>query len=268
MLNQTLFNLIFKNIHYFFKTIIASVTDQEYFWCDGNIKDTISCYFTGSDYPLLNGIFYHDSTLPSIGNENEWKMSIQKEYNKLIQKRIPFLLWQTSTSAVQLKYLENLGLQSSETIKCLIAVPEVYDFTKKEITVQRVKSASDYNQYIQILSNGFQLTDAVQNTFRKLLIFGQDSVIQHYIAYVNQSPASILTTFEQDSTLGIYCLATLKEYENLGLASTLIAEVFKEAKIKGFKYCVMHTANEVVAKGIAQKFNFEENGEILTFIYR
>lgn len=65
------------------------------------------------------------------------------------------------------------------------------------------------------------------------------------VYYEDSQPVSVIEMFSSDNeTVGLYCLATLKEYRRRGIANALMSFCLNEAKSKGYKYAILQATDE------------------------
>jgi len=108
----------------------------------------------------------------------------------------------------------------------------------EELTMKRVGSKADLEQYLIPFGKGFEFPDIVVDGWRRMDSshgFGKRLPRVNYVGLMSGVPASCATMFKAFDMAGIYCVATVPEMRRKGVATALIVNALREARDEGYK---------------------------------
>jgi len=108
----------------------------------------------------------------------------------------------------------------------------------EELTMKRVRSKADLEQYLIPFGKGFEFPDIVVDGWRRMDSshgFGKRLPRVNYVGLMSGVPASCATMFKAFDMAGIYCVATVPEMRRKGVATALIVNALREARDEGYK---------------------------------
>ena len=252
---NNLISLVIETIHY------SSRKEAQTKQTNGSIQ-----YFTGSDYPLLNGVFADKN----IGEDYQHHFTKMTEY--FSSKKVPYIWWWAHQSNIPETVKQELDSQGFQFIGNYYGIsidlndmqPVVHS---DKITVKKVSTEEEYKTYLNVLSEVMQLSDSVTQDFAELFSsYGANGKFQHYLGYYDGTPASTLTTFTVDTTVGCYCGTTLSAFQKQGLCTAVATYALMEAKQQGCEYAVAQLMADAMAKGLTEKIGFKECCQMLPFL--
>ncbi len=230
-------------------------------------SDEVICYYNSrSTDQLLNGIFINQAGAPDIAQYLTELMEVYAAQN------VPYTVMLAKPDMTdEIKFtLDSQRLKQGQSLLCVgIEMSQLNPVpTMEGIRIVPVLSPQQYDLYIDILATGFELNEAIRQDFKAMLAnYGQEnSVIKHYIAYVDNKAAAVISTLRHGNVLGMYCGATLAEYRKMGICTELYRHSMEEAMNQGCTHCVYQSANPTIINYITTKFGFVEYGELLRFV--
>ena len=90
--------------------------------------------------------------------------------------------------------------------------------------------------------------------------------IKLFMAYYKDEPATVIMSYINDDTLGLYMLATLYEYRRLGLARAIMTYIINNAYSEGLKYAILQATEAGYA--LYKELGFEEYCQYKVFEYK
>ncbi|MFA8450929.1 MAG: GNAT family N-acetyltransferase [Bacteroidales bacterium] len=128
-----------------------------------------------------------------------------------------------------------------------------------DIKIKKITQAEEYKSYIDIITIGFGLNNEVKKEFEKKLdILNEKLNLTHYLAFFNNKPCSVATSFYHNKTVGLYNAATLPEYRKKGVFTAIMNIALSNAQNKGCNYAVAQLMGKKQASGLVNTFDFEE----------
>ncbi len=194
-------NPIINNMISLFRT---AVNNSTYANASADLMQQSFCYCIGtSSSPFFNGAF--------VSNIYD---KIKLQYfpdiiNYFSHKKLPFILWLASNSPisdVNNKQLMQFGfLPQPANLGIEINIDDInyFDMPRK-IKIKEVAFDSEYQQFINIFKEVFQMTDAAILDFSSVYkSYGADNKLRHYLGYYDDEPVAILTGYLCDSVMGL-----------------------------------------------------------------
>jgi GNAT superfamily N-acetyltransferase len=131
-----------------------------------------------------------------------------------------------------------------------LAVPE-------DLTIKRVESKVDMEQYLIPFGRGFEFPDIVVDGWRRMDSshgFGKRLPRTNYVGLMNGAPVSCATLFKASDMAGVYCVATVPEMRRKGAATALIVNALREARDEGFEAGLLQA--KAMGAGVYRKIGF------------
>lgn len=201
--------------------------------------------YTGIQHPLFNGVYEATFSAQNVDQK------VDETLNYFIQKKTPMMWWcgpRSESINLREKLMEkNLIHQQAYCMAMETKDLPLTDYKKDHTTIKVVKDISDIKDYTQVFVEGFQVPESLHGTFFKLFetsVFQLSDTWTSYIAYKDNLPVSIVTTFEMQNSIGIYNVSTIKKYQGQGISSMLLYHVALINREKGVQY-IVGSANEV-----------------------
>lgn len=217
-------------------------------------------YYTGCEFPFFNGVFNNYKY-----QNTEIKDDLAKITEFFAAKNKPFIWWWTQQSEMPGEIKQELadnGFQFLGDFSGIAAKLTDVKFNgevDEKITVKRVETPDEYNQYLTIICEVFQLTDSVKKDFHDMYqSYGPNGKFIHYLGFYENVPAATLTSYISDKVVGLYSGATLAKVQKKGLCGTIGQVAIKEAIDAGCEYAISQLMAPGMAKGVSEKVGFKE----------
>lgn len=154
----------------------------------------------------------------------------------------------------------NLSLPKFGTMKILgfdISNNYVLNTTKK-IEIDQVYN-HDLDEWIDIFCTSFdsleikdEVTSIISKHYRKLTL-----LVAHYNLDRGAYPAGCCLLFEKNNNIGLYCLGTVRDFRNKGVARQLIGNAIKIAKDNDYNTLVLQSLTEEKYDEFYKKLGFK-----------
>jgi len=226
--------------------------------------DGFKCYLSTSDFPLFNGIFINDC----IKNTKEHFSKLNAYFSS---KKVPFTWWWLSHSKIPLDVeseLKNYEFQNIGEYSGVAAELSNLKFSEitKEIEIKSITLDEEYDIFINIISNAFQLTNELKHEFFKILSsYKTNGAITHYLGYYNGRVAGVITSYCDGKSIGLYNAATEPEFRRMGVCSALIQHIAKKGEKLGYKIIVSHITNSSNLDPLVKQLGFELYSKIRSY---
>lgn len=193
-------------------------------------------------------VAYHNAVLPrriDSGREDE---AIRLSIESLRRNRVPgtWHLW-SDNDGKELKArlaANDFELAGSEDAMA-VRIPEIQNpKTPAGFEMREVSSDDQLRLWVAVLAEGFEAGIAkaewIGESFRRLE-YGPGKSWHHYIGYVNGSPVSTATVYEEVGVAGLYYVFTLPDARGKGYGGMLSARALAAASERGFRFAVLTT---------------------------
>ena len=153
----------------------------------------------------------------------------------------------------------NLSLPKFGTMKILgFDVNNNYVLnTSRKIEIDQVYN-HDLDEWIDIFSMSFdslgikdEVTSIISKHYRKLTL-----LVAHYNFDRGTYPAGCCLLFEKNNNIGLYCLGTVRDFRNKGVARQLIGNAIKIAKDNDYNTLVLQSLTEEKYDEFYKKLGF------------
>lgn len=187
--------------------------------------------------------------------------------------KLPFswLNWSHDSNAAELaRVLEEQGLKKSghspgmalSLADWTYHAPAIPNFDIKPILTN-----SEISWFKEIALPAFGLRDELGDAFMQVneaLGIGEHAPLRHYVGFVDDRPAGVVTTFQDGETLGIYNVATSEAFRRRGIGSALTAHAVREGQAAGSKQAVLQSSEMGVS--VYRALGFREDVTIDFYI--
>jgi len=193
-----------------FKALEENERDWFSLWCDKYTIDDllvlINKSFEGD--PLFNRVYIY---------KKEFQIEKIREFFKGIKaKGFLFLNYEVE------------GLRKVDELKTM-----VLEEFKGRVVDFRILDKVDLKEWIKVYCSAFDIPSSwEEEIYRRLKVISEDPKSKLILAYKGERALGSMALYSTSKVLGIYCLGTLKEFRNMGVASSLLAYAFKEGKDK------------------------------------
>ncbi len=85
----------------------------------------------------------------------------------------------------------------------------------------------------------------------------QKSNHHFYLASLNGEPVGVTLAYVQESLMGIYSVATVEEFRNQGVSTSLMKEVVQQGLQQGIECITLQTMAGTYAESFYEKLGFE-----------
>jgi len=152
----------------------------------------------------------------------------------------------------------NLSLPKFGTMKVLgFDVKNYVMNTIKDIEIEEVDK-NNLEEWIDIFCDSFdslgiknEVTSIISKHYRKLTL-----LVAHYNLDQGTYPVGCCLLFEKNNNIGLYCLGTVRDFRNKGVARQLIGNAIKIAKDNDYNTLVMQTLTEEKYDEFYKKLGF------------
>ncbi len=224
---------------------------------------------THSQFPLYNGIFNFAFDEHSLNKQLEDSVKIFSEL------KLPFTWWWLNNIPIPEKIdkqLEKMGFATAGTYSGITCKLDEVNFSEnkdKNIQVRQVANLKDYDIFSNILSETFQLSEAIALEFKLMLnpLSENSCPFSNYIGYYQNEPVGSLTLYEENDFVGLYAGATLPKARNKGVARALAEYALQIAVKKGYKQAIAQLMAKNMAAGICERLGFKTVCHFIPYIY-
>ena len=220
-------------------------------------------YLSYSSYPMFNGVI-SDKSIEK--NPHQHFVDTTEFFSS---KNVPFIWWWVQANPIPENVkteLERFNLQSLGTFLGVALKLDNLKSVENTTVIKEVTTEAEYQIFIDIVSQIFELNEAAKNDFTVLFgAYGHNGVFKHYLAYQEGQSASAVTAYVEDNVVGIYNCATLPQFQKHGLCTALIYNAVQEAKLKNCKYAIAQLMTTAMAKGLMEKMGFNVYCEIFPY---
>lgn len=264
MSNESVSSSIIDNL----VQVMSIATRNARHQASGIEKQTSSLrYFTGCLFPFFNGVFSDYKN-----NEPEVLDDLEKATRFFTDKQVPFIWWWTQQTEIPsniMAYLDANGFQCPGDFLGIAA--RLNDVTvtdsDEQIDVRIVTNEEDYQCFLDILCDVFQLPETIKLDFKAMYqSYGSQGKFRHYLGYYAGEPAATLTRYLDGSVAGLYNGATLAPFQKHGLCTALADYAIKDALSSGCHYTVSQLMAPGMAKGMSEKMGFQTHCLIRPFL--
>ena len=152
----------------------------------------------------------------------------------------------------------NLNLPKFGTMKILgFDVDNYVMKTIKDIEIEQV-DIHELDEWIDIFCMSFdslgikdEVTSIISKHYRKLTL-----LVAHYNLDQGTYPVGCCLLFEKNNNIGLYCLGTVRDFRNKGVARQLIANAIKIAKDNGRNLLIVQTLTKEGYEEFYKKLGF------------
>lgn len=153
----------------------------------------------------------------------------------------------------------NLSLPKFGTMKILgFDVNNNYVLNTKKIEIEQVYK-DNLEEWIDIFCKSFdslrikdEVTSIISKHYRKLTL-----LVAHYNLDQATYPAGCCLLFEKNNNIGLYCLGTVRDFRNKGVARQLIGNAIKIAKDNDYNTLVLQSLTEEKYDEFYKKLGFK-----------
>lgn len=238
----------------------AEIVDQnligafEYFGLHKKQIETTKYYLihTGCNHPLWNMII-----LPNKVDISQ--MDRMEEVFRL--NNLPFGWWidKKNLSIEMLNRFQNGKYTDCGDIPGMVY--EIQNYQEQPFVIQNIKIISEINEFkkwIQVLAQNFEFGDDVCNLYLNKLsrFIGDNKIFIPLAVYEGNKIIATSSIIFVNGVAGFYDDATMPEYRNRGIASSLYQARFKILKKLGVDKAVIQTSS--MATNLAQKLGFQK----------
>jgi GNAT superfamily N-acetyltransferase len=143
-----------------------------------------------------------------------------------------------------------------------------YDFTNQSepphiqnpaLSIRKVNSPQDLKLWVDIACRSFHFSPHIRYAYEQVFnIFPltPNQSWEFYLVYLNGQPVATGSLFYDDETAGIYWMATLPEYRNKGIGTSLASHLVCSAQNRNYLRVVLHAT--VKGYPVYQKVGFKE----------
>jgi len=127
----------------------------------------------------------------------------------------------------------------------------------EDITIKRVATDGDLQQYLKPFGIGFEFPDSVVTGWGRMDAshgFGAQLPRTNYVALVNNEPVSCTSVFRTPGAAGIYCVATVPGMRRKGAATALIVNALREARDDGYRLGLLQA--KTMGAGVYRRIGF------------
>lgn len=212
-------------------------------------------YFSGINFVSGSGVF----DFPFFSEISEVK--IKALLNEFKEKKVPFIWWGGSDK------LLSFGFQKGGEMTGIYA--KVPDLPKLDsIHIEKAVSLEQLEVFSGLMGEIFGMNPQVQDQLKRVHFAASEmGKQQHYIAYHNEKPVSILTISLTGNTAGIWNLATLESKRGKGFATKLILFALKELKNANIEEVMALLLPDGQAKKAFENMGFQEVTKVPFYIH-
>ncbi|MGE5782681.1 MAG: GNAT family N-acetyltransferase [Nitrososphaerales archaeon] len=159
-----------------------------------------------------------------------------------------------------IKHLEKNHFHYIDTIYTLVSPSKIVKLYKKGPSVN-VKETNNIKDWNDIFCKSFRITRRI--THVKQVLYKNRERFIFLLAEVSEKtnnrkiPVGCCLLFENYGCMGLYCLGTIPEYRNKGIARTVIKKCLETANLKGFSNVFLHTLLNDDYMNFYNKLNFK-----------
>lgn len=265
MNNEFITNNIISNL-----IEVMSIAVQFSAHAESGIKDLEGSlqYFSGCEFPFFNGVFNNYKNQTSNIKDN---LSEITEF--FAAKNTPFIWWwlQQSEMPIEIKKeLDAKGFQFLGEFSGIAAKLDQVNFNlnvNDNIKIKRVETNEEYEKFLTIICDVFQLSESVKNDFHSMYqSYGQNGKFTHYLGFYKNEPVATLTSYIDGKIVGLYNGATLAKAQKNGLCSILAQNAIKEAINSDCEYAISQLMAPGMAKGLSEKLGSKKYCSLLPFL--
>ncbi|GBC74733.1 hypothetical protein HRbin06_00040 [archaeon HR06] len=193
-----------------FKALEENEKDWFSLWCDiytiDDLLVLINRNFEGD--PLFNRVYIY---------KKEFQIEkIREFFNGIKAKGFLFLNYEVE------------GLRKVDELKTM-----VLEEFKGRVVDFKIVDKVNLEEWIKVYCSAFDIPfNWKEEIYRRLKVISEDPKSKLILAYKGERALGSMALYSTSKVLGIYCLGTLKEFRNMGVASSLLAYAFKEGKGK------------------------------------
>lgn len=103
----------------------------------------------------------------------------------------------------------------------------------------------EVDAYVQCVKNGFNAAPPLIN-------------IKYYLAYLEEKPVGMLSYLSFGEYAGVYAVAVLEDYQNMGVCKALVNRIVNVARESNIKFMFLQTGNGEDSEMIFEKLNFRQ----------
>lgn len=219
-------------------------------------------YFSGSDFALFNGTFNESLSEEKFETALEKTCAFFAPYNK------PFTWWWTKNTKMPEAIKSALESKQFTALGTFLGIgSQITEMNKVDIpnavTVSKVDTENEYETFIAILSEVFELT-SIADQFKAMF---RSPLFQHYLGYYEGESVGAVTSYINNNVVGLYNGATLERARKHGVCSALLQTAVNDAKQKDTKFVVAQLMTEAMAQGITEKMGLRAHCELYPFIF-
>lgn len=223
-------------------------------------------YFSGCEFPFFNGVFNNYNNQAPYLKDN--LASITHFFS---ENHKPFIWWWLQNTEIPSDVKSELDVNGFQCLGDYLGIAARLDqvnlnFNNNNVKINRVISSDEYNSFLDIICEVFQLSDSVKNDLGSMYqSYGTNGKFIHYLALYGNKPIATVTSYINGKTLGLYNGATLPNFQKNGACSHLIQNAIKEAMNQGCDYAVAQLMAPGMAKGLTEKIGFKHYCTLLPF---
>lgn len=233
-----------------------------------SVKDVAGSlhYFSGCEFPFFNGVFNSYKNQASCAQDN-----LSDITNFFTAKNVPFIWWwlqQAELPSETKKELDQRGFQYLGEFSGVAAQLNQINlaFTADNVSVKCVEDNAEYEKFIAIICDVFQLSDSIKKDLTAMFqSYGPQGKFKHYLGFYANKPAATLTTYTSGKIIGLYNGTTLVDRQKHGLCRMLVKSALQEAMDLGCDYAISQLMAPDLAKGLIDRLGFKKYCSLLPF---
>ena len=222
----------------------------------------------GTQYALLNGMFDYNKP------DDDFVVKLQRLVDYFDSKSTPFTWWWLHESPIPQAIkstLDEFGFSSPGAYSGIALAIDDNNISFElpaAIRVKKITGAEDFQLFINILCETFQMSDTIKEDFAQMLNNYQgDSNLTHYLGYYQNQAVGVLTSYINENTVGLYGGATLPATRKKGVCSSLLKQAINDAKMKDCSIAVAQLMAADMARGAAEQVGFRDYCKFVPFVY-
>jgi len=226
-------------------------------------------YFSGCQFPFFNGVFNNYQHKDAVLKDDLTEIT-----DYFSEKNVPFIWWWLQDSEMPSEIKNELDQKGFKFLGDFTGIAvQLTQINKntfmpdKTVKIKQVETSAEYQQFIAILCEVFQMTDSIKKEMKEMLkSYGPDGKFKHYLGFYKDKAVATATSYIDGNIVGLYNGATLTEARNKGLCSVLAKKVIDDAILLGCEYGITQLMASAMAKGIAEKLGAKKYCNLLPYI--
>ncbi|OAS14399.1 GNAT family N-acetyltransferase [Paenibacillus oryzisoli] len=180
-------------------------------------------------------------------------------------RNLPFswLVWSHDDEARDLaRVLENLGLTKSSYSPGMSLPLSNWTFNTTTIPnfeIKPIRTTLEFAWFKEIVLPTFGLKGDTGDVFMQIneaIGTNDQTILQHYVGFLDGHPAGAATAFQEGDTIGIYNVATVEAYRRRGIGSAMTAHAIREGQVSGAQLAVLQSSE--LGVNVYRELGFKE----------